>query len=104
MIQTKKQDGMDDTMLVVFTDRVRRAELEGRRATKAELLEGLDEETEARRAAWQAKALGPTDLERFKACVRDFCAAAGLAQLVLWAEETDGRIEVKVLARPKSPA
>ena len=104
MIQTKKQEGLDDTMLMVFTDRIRRAEREGRRATKAELLEGLDEETEARRAASQVKALASADLDRFKEYVRDFCAASGLAQLSLWAEETNGRIEVKVMAQAKSSA
>jgi hypothetical protein len=91
-------------MLFVVYDRVRRAEREGRRATKAELLEGLDEETAARRAEYQARDALSADVERLKAYVRDFCAAADLAQLSLWAEEKDGQIEVKMLARAKAPA
>ena len=102
MIQTKKPEGMDDTMLAVFTERVRRAEREGRRATKAELLEGLDEETEARRREQRAKDPLPADVERLEAYVRKFCATAKLSQLSLWAEEKDGKIEVKVLARARS--
>jgi len=50
------------------------------------------------------KDLVPTDLERLKAYVRDVWATTGLAQLSLWAEETDGPVEVKVLAQAKSPA
>jgi len=47
---SEKPITLDDTMLFVMYDRVRHAEREGRQATKAELLEGFDEETEARRA------------------------------------------------------
>lgn len=107
MSDSHEPTALDDTCLFTFLEGARRLEQQtGQRATKEELhqlLRRLDAEVAAR-PSFRARLVPPPDLEALRTLVRDFCAATGLAQLILWAEETDGQIEVKVLAQAKSPA
>ncbi|MBI3920700.1 MAG: hypothetical protein HY318_04715 [Armatimonadetes bacterium] len=96
MSTSKPSMALDDTMMFVLFDRVRRAEREGRRASKAELLKDLDAETEARRAESRSKDRPRHKPDALKSFLRLYCETTGVIELTAHARKVKGKIAVEV--------
>ena len=98
MSASEKPIVLDDTMMYVLFDRVRRAQRQGRRATKAELLKDLDAETEERRAQKQASDLLQNP-DALKDLIRLYCETTGVVELTAHARAINGQIAVELTER-----
>ena len=89
----------DDTMLYVFIDRALRAQREGRRASGAELLANLDEETVRTRSWMAAESAMRDDPDALRHLLRAYCRTKGVTELTVRASTVNGEVDIEVTER-----
>ena len=94
----------DDTMMYVMFERVLRAEREGRRASRAELLGGLDAETDERRAKNVLKAAFRKDPGALRHILRLYCETTDAMEVTAHARKVDGQVSVQITETPAKAA